>query len=276
MTDALTHIQQSVTALRAGLAGQPAPRWMVLSRFGIDYLVEPAPAERPVEVLLGGGGGRLLARRLSLGPVPVVAVESECEAADRPLLEALPVLAAGQLGLRGVLLLHAACGLPGFARAPAIATIVDWIRAGDEDPLRGLDAARLGARFPEMRGLRNDGALRIAAELIAERGELAPAVAVARRGPSGATDAELEAWRRAGGDLLVDGCAAEVVAARHQGLECVALALVLDRVDAAEAADPGALAESAAALQPRLVRLLPELLRRLDGRAAAGREKAAT
>jgi len=144
--------------------------------------------------------------------------------------------------------------------------VSDWIRVGGEDPLRSIDAPRLGARFPELRGLARGDGLARACELLAahaRRQDFAtapPAVAVARRGPSGATDAELAAWRRMGGDLLVEGCAAEVVAARHQGIELVTFAVVLDSADTSPLADPGELARAAAELLPRLAELLPELV----------------
>jgi len=280
MAGALERIEHAVSAVRGELRVGAPPRWLLLSRFGTDFLADAASPEhdvRPSEVALLGGG-LLRVERLRLGRVPLLALEVEDDAADAEraaLNDALPVLIAGQLRLRGVILLLAACGLASVARAPALAVVHDWIRAGNEDPLRGLDAARLGARFPELRGLSREREATLAAELLARHGALPPCVAVARRGPSGASDAEMEAWGRLGGDLLVEGGAAEVVAARQQGLPFVAFALVLDRAAAHTIADPGELAQSAELLLPRLSRLLPELLLRLEqddgGRAETGR-----
>ncbi len=266
MAGALERVDHAAAALRDALASGPAPRWLLLSRFGFSFLEGGTAAARPIEILVRGGSGRLLARRMRFGQVPALAVEHGGDDAPSPFDEALPVLAAGQLGMRGVVLLLAAGGLASFTGAPAIVPIGDWIRTGDADPLRELDASRLGARFPEMRGLAKSVEVAAATALLARQREAAlarPAVAVARRGPSGATDAELESYRRLGGDLLVDGCGAEIVAARHQGLSFAALALVLDSVGH-DAADPGGLAESASRLLPSLAELVPGLVRELD------------
>ena len=259
-------VHHLVSALRTELSLGPAPRFALLSRFGFDFLGGSARRSRPIELALPAGCGRLLARRITLGGVTVLALDVEATTGRDAFDDALPVLIAGQLRLRGVVDLLAACGLEGFGCAPTLATVRDWIRFGDEDPLRGLDLSRAGPRFPEMRGLADRPELRAADELLRRRGFSKPAVAIARRGPSGATDAELAVYRRLGADLLVEGAGAEAVAARQQGLPHVTLALVLDAVDAAPHADPGALADAAGALLPKLAELLPELLRRLDSR----------
>jgi hypothetical protein len=181
--------------------------------------------------------------------------------------EALPLLVGGKLGCRGALPLLSGQGLAGFGGAPALATVGDWLRFGDDDPLRWLDAAALGARFPELRGgangrdlaARSDGAA-----VLARHGAARRVVAATRRGPSGPTDAELAALSRLGAEIVVEGSAAELVAARHQGLRFVALALVLDDVAQSPLADPSALADAAATLLPRVARLLPELIGALE------------
>jgi len=269
MTGALERIEHATAALRRELQRGVAPRWLLLSRFGTEFL-EPAgagaAARAAIEIGLLGGG-RLLATRFELGGIPTLSIELEDLPEAEALVsvhEALPVFVAGQLGMSGVVLLLAACGLASVPRAPALAAVRDWIRVGGEDPLRGIDPTRLGPRFPELRGLARERELAIVADLLAQRHELPPAVAVARRGPSGATDAEMEAWSRIGGDLLVEGGGAEVVAARHQGLAGVTIALVLDRAGAHGVADPGELAQAAETLLPRLSLLLPDLLRRLE------------
>jgi purine nucleoside phosphorylase len=288
VSGAAERVLHAASLLRGALRGAN-PRVLLLSRFGLDFLdddsgaaherpIEPRPRERPIEIELLGRG-LLRARVLQLGGIAAIAMEREEEPGDSPADEALPVLVAGQLGVRGALLLLAAGGLPGFANAlapvPGIFPIGDWIRLGDADPLRELDAAKLGARFPDLRGLSRTPELARAKELLAARGiAAAPAVAVARRGPSGASDAELEAARRLGGDVIVEGCAAEVVAARHQGLRFLALALVLDAAGEGPA-DPGRLAEAAGGLLPRLLALLPELARALDDPSGGASAEAA-
>jgi len=157
--------------------------------------------------------------------------------------------------------------------APTLALVRDWLRLNDEDPLRGLPLARIGARFPDLRALPEVTALRRLESLPAAR-ELPNVVAVARRGPSGASRAELEAMRRLGGEIVVDGGAAETIAAFQQGLPMATVALVLDEALAWPPADPGALAAAAAALLPRLARLLQESLPALDAVGADDADRA--
>src|SRR5262249_16681168 len=138
----------------------------------------------------------------------------------------------------------------------------------DEDPLRGLPAARLGARFPDLRGLADgEESARLVATLRA-RGVPA-AVAVVRRGPSGATRAELEAMRRLGGELVVDPGPAARIAALHQGLRGATLALGPDPALQSPPADPGALAAAADDLLPKLAPLVADVVTRLDAEGSA-------
>jgi hypothetical protein len=261
--DLVLSIERAAALLGGELADGPLPRWLWVSRFGADFLGEAASRARTHEVALPGDGHRFLARRVRAGGIPLLAIDPDEAGAD-DLAEALPVLIAGQLGMRGVILTLSGLALAGFGAPPEIVVVRDWIRIGGNDPLRRLAPARIGARFPEMRALDRDAACAAARGVLAARGFPRAVVAIARQGPSGATDAELEAWRRIGGEIVVESTAGEVVAARHMGLSCAALALVPDSVDSAPAADPQRIALAAAALLPRLADLLGELARRLD------------
>jgi hypothetical protein len=259
-------VAHAVAALRDDFARGAAPRVALLSRFGTDFLGDAFRA-RPVEVARLDGRGRLLARRATLGGVPLLSLESDVDGESEPFDEALPLLVAGQLGVRRAVALFAAGALVAPVAVPSIVAVRDWIRWSDGDPLRAVGAERLGARFPDLRGVASERAGAIAAELFPRVtsetvGSVDGVVAVARRGPSGATDAELALFARLGGEVVVEGCGAELVAARHQGVELASIALVLDAAHGTPA-DPGSLAESAGTLLPRLAQRLPELARRL-------------
>src|SRR5262249_40390445 len=138
MAGALERIEHAAAALRAELARGAPPRWLLHSRFGADFLHDGSAGGAggaPIAIALLGGG-ELRARRLMLGTTPVLALEVESDAeGESALNDALPVLLAGRLRMRGAVVLLAACGLSSVARAPALAVVRDWIRAGDEDPL---------------------------------------------------------------------------------------------------------------------------------------------
>ncbi len=253
-------VRAAAATLRRELP-RPLPRWLLSSRFGSDFLMGSGPRAPVDEIALANGAGRMLARIVRIGAEPLLALELDDPAGRLPpsLADALPLLIAGQLSMRGALHLLSGAGLASFRSAPNLALISDWLRLCDEDPLRHLDPGDLGARFPELRRAAASDEWLAARLLLSQSGANPPVIAASRRGPSGATDAELQAMARLGADIVVEGCAAEWVAARHQGLAFLAIALVLDHVEDATICDPGALATRASALLPRLADLLPRL-----------------
>lgn len=253
-------IEEAAAALRREVA--PAPASVLLaSRFGCELLGEPARRARPIELPLADGRVRLVVRHVELGGASVLAIEAGALRSPWPaeLLEALPVLAAGRAGVRAALHLLSALGLARFRGAPALAPVGDWLRLGDGDPLRSLAGSAIGPRYPELRGAARPLALAPVAAALSRHAMRAPVVAAARRGPSGPTDAELAAADQLGAEVLVEGCAAEYVAARHQGLLFVAVALVLDEAAVQPPADPGQLAEAATRLALPLAALVADL-----------------
>ena len=253
--------------LTDALHGSPPPRLLVLSRFGLDFLPAGAESGPRIEIALPQRKARWLGRSATVAGVPLLALELEDSSEATAFDEALPLFVAAPLDLAAVVSFSAGAALVPKVPAPSLVAIADWIRSTNEDPLRELEGSVLGARFPELRHLRHERPLQIAAEQLAAEGGTAPVVALARRGPSGATDAELEVYARLGAELLIEGCAAEVVAARHQGIPYVALALVLDSLVTDSPADPGQLAEAAALLLPRCTALIEELVPRLMAEA---------
>ena len=259
MADPLARVELLARSLRESAGGGPLPRWLVLSRFGVEFLGAAQKSARPTEVERFG-----LLRPALLRDVPLLVLDRDpAEAGDDALEDALAVFAAGRAGLRGIIQCVAAAAVDPSIVTPSIALIRDWLRFGDEDPMRGLPAARLGARYPDLRGWRDAAELAALAPLLAARG-VASAIAVQRRGPSGASAAEFEAMRRLGGELVVEAGAAEMVAALQQGLRGVTLALVLDAALKIPPDDPGALAAAADLLLPKLAPLLGEIVVRLE------------
>lgn len=257
-----TLVTEAAVALRKALPAPP--RWLLVSRFGVEFLGPAARRAAPIEIALESGIGRLLARPLQLGGIDLLALE--CEPAidvlrlSPALCEALPLLIGGQAGAVGAIQLLSALGISGVTPAPALAAIGDWLRLSDDDPLRAIDLSRCGARFPELRGYETGLGSAACVAALDRHVARQRVVAATRRGPSGPTDAELIAWKRLGADVVVEGCAAEWVAARQQGLRFQAIALVLDSALQAPTGDPRGLATAAAVLLPRVAALLTNLL----------------
>lgn len=253
-------VTQAAAALRRALPDGVAP--LLLSRFGVEFLGAAATQARPIEVALDGGCGRLLARRIALAGGDLLAISAEPArpgALPPALLDALPLLVGAAAGARAAITLQAAQAL-GSLRPPAVVRIDDWIRLGADDPLRWLDPALAGPLFVELR--RAPATASVADPLCAvlERHAAARSIVLlARRGPSGATRADLLAAQRLGADAVAEGDGAELVAARHQGVPLLSLALLLDAADE-PLATPLLLAERAARLLPGVAALLAELV----------------
>lgn len=111
-----------------------------------------------------------------------------------------------------------------------IVFIKDHINLQPENPLRGNNDERLGARFPDMlktydRGL-NLKALEIAKQhnIIAHEG-----IYVALQGPNLETPAEYQFLHRIGGDLVGMSTVPEVLVARHMNLPVFVLSVVSNK-----------------------------------------------
>jgi hypothetical protein len=257
-------IRHAAAALRRALPAGVPP--LLLSRFGIEFLGPIALRAAPIEIALSGGCGRLLARRIAFPDGDFLATSVEPARPDSlpaALVDALPVLIGGACGASAAVQLQAAQAL-GPGPAPALARIRDWIRIGCDDPLRWIDPELAGPRFVELRGDAAPGSS--ARHLLDRLGVRDEVVALARRGPSGATEADLVAARRLGADVIVEGDAAELVVARHQGIPLLSVALLLDCTDEAPGS-PGELARRAEALLPGAAALLAALAASREPRA---------
>jgi purine nucleoside phosphorylase len=95
-----------------------------------------------------------------------------------------------------------------------------------------------------------------------DAGSVREAVVLVRRGPCGPTAAEFRAYGRIGAEVVAEGGASEALAARHAGLRCGALLLVLQRDG--EVPDPGQLATRADVGLPALGRVLGAMMQAPD------------
>ncbi len=140
---------------------------------------------------------------------------------------AFPIRVFGCMGIKSVILTNAAGGINlGYSQG-ALVLIRDHINLQGTNPLVGPNDERFGVRFPDMTHAYLRAYREIAREEAAKRGILLhEGVYAALLGPSYETPAEIEYLRRIGADLVGMSTAAEVIAARHMGIDVLAISCV--------------------------------------------------
>jgi purine-nucleoside phosphorylase len=271
-------VERAAAAVRARWSGRPRVGIVLgtgLGALGREIAVE---AEVPYADLPGfplstveSHAGKLLLGALE--GLPVAAMAGRFHRYEGYALErvALPVRVLHALGAE-VLIVSTAVGGMHPLWAPAdVMLIADHINLLGDNPLAGPNDDALGPRFPDMsepydRGL---AALARAAALEA-RMTLREGVYVAVPGPSLETRAEYRFLRAIGADVVGMSTVPEVIAAVHEGMKVLGLAVITDLglPDALEPASLERIIATAAAAEPRLTALVRGVLRRL---AAEGR-----
>jgi purine-nucleoside phosphorylase len=140
---------------------------------------------------------------------------------------AFPIRVFGRMGIKSVILTNAAGGINlGFSQG-ALVLIRDHINLQGTNPLVGPNDDRFGVRFPDMTHAYSRVYREIAREEAAKLSiMLHEGVYAALLGPSYETPAEIEHLRRIGADLVGMSTAAEVIAARHMGIDVLAISCV--------------------------------------------------
>ena len=174
-----------------------------------------------------GHAGRMVIGRA--GQVPVAAMQGRVHLYEGYSAQqvAFPIRVFARMGIKAVLLTNAAGGINlGYSQG-ALVLIRDHINLQGTSPLVGLNDDRFGVRFPDMTRAYSRTYRQIAREQ-AERLKipLHEGVYGALLGPNYETPAEIEHLRRIGADLVGMSTVAEVIAARHMGLEVLAISCV--------------------------------------------------
>ena len=140
---------------------------------------------------------------------------------------AFPIRVFARMGIQAVVITNAAGGINlGFSQG-ALVLIRDHINLQGTSPLVGPNDDRFGVRFPDMTHAYSRAYRELAREEAAKlKIQLREGVYGALLGPSYETPAEIEYLRRIGADLVGMSTVAEVIAARHMGLEVLAISCV--------------------------------------------------
>lgn len=140
---------------------------------------------------------------------------------------AFPIRVLAQLGIRALVLTNAAGGINPSYRRGALVAIRDHINLQGQNPLVGHNDDRFGPRFPDMTDCYDTQLRKIALEEAERLGTGAfEGVYAAMLGPSYETPAEIRYLRTIGADLVGMSTVPEVIAARHMGLQVLAISCV--------------------------------------------------
>ena len=174
-----------------------------------------------------GHAGRLVIG--NAGAVPVVAMQGRVHQYEGYSAQEVtfPIRVFGRMGIKAVILTNAAGGINLNFSQGALVLIRDHINLQGTNPLVGPNDDRFGVRFPDMTQAYSRACRQLARE---EAGKLNiplhEGVYAGLLGPSYETPAEIEYLRRIGADLVGMSTVAEVIAARHMGLEVLAISCV--------------------------------------------------
>jgi purine-nucleoside phosphorylase len=138
-----------------------------------------------------------------------------------------PIRVMKLLGIEKVILTNAAGAINREFSVGDFVLIRDHINMIPDNPLRGGNIAELGPRFPNLLDAYSARLRSLAKEVSQSLGlELREGVYIATPGPMYETPAEIEAYKRWGADLVGMSTVPEVIAARHCGLEVLAISVV--------------------------------------------------
>lgn len=144
-----------------------------------------------------------------------------------PELTAFPVRVMKALGVRALLVTNAAGGINLEFASGNLMLISDHINLTGKNPLIGPNDDELGVRFPDMSEAYSKRLRAIAHEVAAEQGiTIREGVYVGLLGPSYETPAEIRMLRTLGADAVGMSTVAEVIAARHCGIEVAGISCI--------------------------------------------------
>lgn len=174
-----------------------------------------------------GHVGRLVIGRLDGVPLTVMQGRVHLYEGYSAHQVAFPIRVFARLGVRAVVLTNAAGGINLDYGKGALVLLHDHINLMAQNPLIGPNDDRLGIRHPDMTDAYNPELRRLTIEQAHMVGEqVYEGVYAAVAGPSFETPAEIRFLRTIGADLVGMSTVPEVIAARHAGLEVLAISCV--------------------------------------------------
>jgi purine-nucleoside phosphorylase len=180
---------------------------------------------------------------------------------------AFPIRVLRELGCRTIVVTNAVGSMNPDMPPGSIVVTTDHINLMGDSPLIGPNDDELGPRFPDMSEPYARSLTKLAETIAIEQGwALQRAVLVALAGPSLETAAEYRFLRWIGADVVGMSVVPETLVAVHGGQRVLALNVVTDAClpDNLHPVDIPEILRVAGGAAPRLVRLVTEVVRRLD------------
>jgi purine-nucleoside phosphorylase len=180
----------------------------------------------PQSTAIGHAGQMVIGKS---GGVPVAAMQGRVHLYEGYSAQQVtfPIRVFGRMGIRAVILTNAAGGINLSYSQGALVLIRDHINLQGENPLVGANDNGFGVRFPDMTHAYAKEYRAIARAEATKQGlTLHEGVYAGLLGPSYETPAEIEYLRRIGADLVGMSTVAEVIAARHMGIQVLAISCV--------------------------------------------------
>ncbi|HEX5707860.1 MAG TPA: purine-nucleoside phosphorylase [Pyrinomonadaceae bacterium] len=228
----------------------------------MPYEEVPGFARSTVE----GHAGRLVIGRV--GGVPLVAMQGRFHFYEGYTLEEVtfPVRVFALMGVRTLVLTNAAGGLNNSYTQGSLIVISDHLNLLGDNPLRGPNDERLGARFPDMTEVYDHEYQDVAVREAQEMGvELRRGVYAALSGPSYETPAEIRMMRSLGADAVGMSTVPEAIVARHAGMRVLGLSCITNMAAGIEATpiDHAEVMETGARVRETFAELLRRVIPKL-------------
>ncbi|MBL8230571.1 MAG: purine-nucleoside phosphorylase [Bryobacterales bacterium] len=214
-----------------------------------------------------GHAGKLVLGRLGRLEVIVLSGRAHLYEGYTATQVTFPVRVLARLGVKSIVFTNAAGGINLNYNQGALVLISDHINLQGTNPLMGPNDDSLGPRFPDMSEAYSQHYRHVAKLVAAEQHiSLAEGVYAGLLGPSYETPAEIRYLRTIGADLVGMSTVAEVIVANHMGVKVLGISCVTNMAAGIlpQKIHHDEVLETGARVRDTLVRLLRELLPRLD------------
>jgi len=234
----------------------------IKNRIAIEYKDIPGFPLSTVET----HSGRLISG--TLGNKNVLAMQGRFHRYEGYTLQQIvfPVRVMRSLGAKILLIASAAGGLNESYQKGDLMMIADHINLLGDNPLIGQNDEKTGPRFPDMSAPYDRDLISIAEKIGSEEKiRLHKGVYVSLTGPSLETAAEYRFLRQIRADVVGMSTVPEVIAGVHAGFRIFAVAVVTDMClpDSLEPANVAEIIRVAESAEPKLVRIMSELVKRV-------------
>lgn len=138
-----------------------------------------------------------------------------------------PIHLMAEIGIRDLIVTNAAGAVTARLQPGDLMLIVDHINLMYDNPLLGPNDPRLGPRFPDMSEPYSQELTAVAENVALDLGiPVEKGVMVASKGPNYETAAEVEMYRRLGGDAATMSTVPEVIVARYRGMKVLGISCI--------------------------------------------------